>query len=229
MQRQDSRRSVPRVGARALAASISAVLTFTSVVGHAQAPPASPAYPPPPPPAAYPPSPAPPASPGAYPAPLSQTTQETYVPQSVALSGPDEINSWEPGEPIPPGYHPAERLRKGLIIGGAITFGVLYLFSAIGAAAVHDANASVGGSDNADALYIPALGPFMQMTRTTSALGNVYNAIDGAGQCAGLVMLIVGLTSPRTILVRNDIGAIRVQPMPYVSSHSAGLGLVASF
>ncbi len=226
MQGQGSRRSGPSGVTRVLAASITAVLTFTSVVGRAQD---APGYPPPPPPAASPPSPAPPASPGVYPAPLSQTTQETYVPQSVALSGPDEINSWEPGEPIPPGYHPAERLRKGLIIGGAVTFGVLYLFSAMGAAIVHDVNASVGGGDNADALYVPALGPFMQMTHTTSASGNLGNAILGVGQSAGLVMLIVGLTSPRTILVRNDLGAVRVQPVPYMGSHSAGLGLVASF
>jgi hypothetical protein len=226
MQGQSSRRSGPSGVTRVLAASITAVLTFTSVVGRAQD---ARGYPPPPPPAAPPAAPAPPASPGVYPAPLSQTTQETYVPQSVALSGPDEINSWEPGEPIPPGYHPAERVRKGLIIGGAVTFGVLYLLSVIGAAAVHDANSAGGGSDNADALYVPALGPFMQMTHTSSATGNVFNAINGIGQSAGLVMLIVGLTSPRTILVRNDVGVLRVQPVPYMSSHSAGLGLVASF
>jgi hypothetical protein len=145
------------------------------------------------------------------------------VPQSVALSGPGEITSWHEGEPVPPGYHPVERVRKGLIIGGAVTFGVLYLWSVFGAAIAHDLG------DNADALYIPGLGPFAQMATTTSATGNVFNAIDGAGQSAGLVMLIVGLTSPRTILVRNDLGALKGLPVPYVSSSGAGMRFVASF
>ena len=30
-----------------------------------------------------------------YPAPLAQETQSTYVPQSVALSGPEEISDWD--------------------------------------------------------------------------------------------------------------------------------------
>src|SRR5262249_33082790 len=66
-----------------------------------------------------------------YPAPLAQTTQPSYVPQSVALSGPEELRNWHEGEPIPPGYKPVERVRKGLIIGGAITFGALYSLSAL--------------------------------------------------------------------------------------------------
>src|SRR4051812_9278756 len=37
-----------------------------------------------------------------------------YVPQSVASSGPRHINDWEEGEPIPRGYHPVHRIRKGL-------------------------------------------------------------------------------------------------------------------
>src|SRR5688572_20967179 len=64
---------------------------------------------------------------GEYVTPLYQQTQPTYVPQSVAMSGPREINNWNEGDPIPPGYRPVERTRKGLIIGGAITFGSLWM------------------------------------------------------------------------------------------------------
>lgn len=39
---------------------------------------------------------------GEYVAPLSQQTQQVYVPQSVALSGPRMIKDWQEGEPIPP-------------------------------------------------------------------------------------------------------------------------------
>src|SRR5438128_10206318 len=54
---------------------------------------------------------------GEYVAPLQQQTQQTYVPQSVALSGPAEIKTWNDGDPIPPGYHPVSRMRVGLFAG----------------------------------------------------------------------------------------------------------------
>jgi hypothetical protein len=93
------------------------------------------------------------------------------------------------------------------------------------AAIVHDAHAE-GRRDNADALYIPAVGPFIPMIPTSTATGSWLNAMDGAGQIAGLVMLIVGLTSPKTVLARNDLGTARAPP--YVGS-GAGFGLVGSF
>jgi hypothetical protein len=146
----------------------------------------------------------------------------------VALSGPDEITDWEVGSPVPPGYHPVQRVRKGAIIGGAVTLGALWAISAFGAAIVHDANANGGGTDNADALFIPVLGPFVQMSRTTSATGNLFNLVDGLGQSAGATLLIWGLTSPKTLLVRNDLG-MTLMPTPYVSSRGAGLGLTGTF
>jgi hypothetical protein len=165
-----------------------------------------------------------------YPTPMQQTTQGTYVLQSVAMSGPPMIKDWHPGDPVPDGYHAAERTRTGLIVGGAVTFGSLYLLSVMGAAIVHDANQAVGGStDNADALFIPAIGPFVEMGKTTTASGNVMNVIDGLAQCSGLVMLYFGLTSPKHVLVRNDLGMPTLLPTPYVSRDGGGLGLIGRF
>lgn len=165
-----------------------------------------------------------------YPTPLSQTTQPSYVPQSVALSGPREIGDYEPGDPIPPGYRPVEKRRKGLIIGGAVTFGTLYLISALVAAGNADATSS-GRTNPAAAMWIPAVGPFIQMTKTDSAVANVFLAIDGLAQTAGVAMLVVGLTTPRTVLVRNDLGKSRptVRPVPLVAGGTTGLGLVGTF
>src|ERR1700676_408234 len=74
------------------------------------------------------------ASNGEYVAPLAQETQQSYVPQSVALSGPRTIGDWKEGDPVPDGYRTATRVRRSAIIGGAVTFGVLYLLSALAAA-----------------------------------------------------------------------------------------------
>ena len=169
---------------------------------------------------------------GEYVAPLQQQTQQVYMPQSVALSGPRIIKDYEEGEPIPPGYHAETRVRSGLVVGGAVTFGVMYLLSVLVGAAISDVNrSSYSGSSNREGgefLYVPVAGPFLQMTRTESSSGNATLAIDGIAQAAGATMLIVGITSPKTVLVRNDLGEVRVMPMR-MGDKGGGLGLVGTF
>jgi hypothetical protein len=177
-----------------------------------------------------PPAPQPPVSAqapnGEYVAPLSQQTQQTYVPQSVAISGPRQIKDWNDGDPVPPGYHPVQKARTGLIVGGAVMLGTLWLLSAMVAAISSDANQGNGG-DNA--LFVPAVGPFIQMGSTSSATGNLFLAIDGAVQTGGLVMLIYGITSPKTVLMRNDLATAPIVLPIRVGHDGYGLGLVASF
>ena len=151
---------------------------------------------------------------------------------------PAEIDSWEPRDPIPPGYHPDVHARKEPIIAGALIFGVFYHLSVLGATLANvrlcfnfssvGCGGTSGQSDQATALYVPVAGPFLQMTRTTSATGNVLNVIDGVAQSAGLATLIIGLAS-RQRVCRNDSEAIRASPVPILTSHTAGLGVVASF
>src|SRR5262245_9958377 len=69
--------------------------------------------------------PPPPSVKPVYQAPLSQTTQSTYVPQSVALSGPEEITNFDEHRPVPDGYTLVHRTRKGLLIGGGVTLGAV--------------------------------------------------------------------------------------------------------
>jgi hypothetical protein len=185
---------------------------------------------PPPPPAA----PAAPATAGAQPAsgyatPLYQQVQPSYVPQSVAMSGPRLISDWEEGQPIPPGYHPDTRIRKGLVIAGGVIFGTMYFFSAL-AAAVGSDSAGPGQGNPEAALWIPGVGPFIQMTSTSSATGNVFLALDGLCQAGGLAMAIYGLAAPKTVLVRNDLGGLHLTPMPMTFGRNGeGLGVVGTF
>jgi hypothetical protein len=167
---------------------------------------------------------------GQHVAPIYQTTQPSYVPQSVAMSGPREL-AYNDGDPIPPGYHTSERVRKGLIIGGAVTFGTLYFFSALVAAA----GADTSGSDRnpTAAMWVPGVGPFIQMTKTSSATANVFLAVDGLGQSAGLLMLGFGLFSPRTVLVRNDLASAPKKPAvavtPMAGPGGTGMAVVGAF
>lgn len=173
---------------------------------------------------------------GEYVAPIQQQTQQIYVPQSVAMSGPREIRDWSEGDPIPPGYHPTTSIRRGLVIAGAVTFGAVYLLNVLTAAASLDAckaYSSVTNSTCTDAsmLFIPVVGPFIQVTRTSgSASLSTLLVIDGIAEAAGVFMFVAGLAWQRTSLIRNDLGRntpAKPTIAPYFSG--AGGGLVGTF
>ena len=162
-----------------------------------------------------------------YPAPLSQTTQSTYVPQSVAMSGPEEITDFDFSRPVPLGYTPILRARKHLIVGGAVTFGVVYGLSAFVAAVGEDA--SRGERENtAASLWIPVAGPFLEMGHTDSATGRLFFASVGAAQLAGALMLYYGVSSKDRVLVRNDlVGSLTVAPL--AGNGASGMALAGRF
>lgn len=162
-----------------------------------------------------------------YGPPGSTQSPVVYAPQPTGYVGPVEISSYEEGAPIPNGYHPESRTRTGLIVAGSVTFGTMYLITALVAAG--NADAHEHGSNPAAALWIPAVGPFIQMTNTDSSVAGVFLAIDGITQVAGLTMLVVGLTSPKTVLVRNDFGKVQVRPVPVVTGNTMGAGLAGTF
>jgi hypothetical protein len=162
-----------------------------------------------------------------YPAPLSQTTQSTYVPQSVAMSGPKEITDFDFSRPVPLGYTPVERTRRHLLIGGGVTFGVVYGLSAFVASIGEDA-ARGDRTNEVGSLWIPVAGPFLQMGQTDSATGRFFFASVGTAQLAGALMLYYGLTSKQRVLVRNDlVGSLTVAPL--AGNGASGMALTGRF
>lgn len=163
--------------------------------------------------------------PPVYQAPLAQTTQGTYVPQSVALSGPEEITDNTDGRPAPAGYTSIQRTRKGLLIGGGVTLGASYGLSALIAAAGDDLSS---GQNKVASLWIPVAGPFIQIANTDSSTAKVFLVGLGAAQVAGAVMLYYGLTTTKTVFVRNDlVGSLNVGPM--VGDGTTGMSLSGRF
>src|SRR4029078_7559076 len=133
-----------------------------------------------------------------------------------------------------PGYHAETRIRTSLVVGGAVVFGALYLISVPVATAISDAHkvcyssSICGTKDSGDFLSVPVAGPFLQMTKTDSSTGNVTLAIDGIAQAAGATMFSVVSTSPKTVLVRNDLVEVHLMPMK-MGTNGGGLGLVGTF
>jgi hypothetical protein len=167
-----------------------------------------------------------PAQPPVYIAPLSQETQTTYVPQSVALSGPEEITAFDDTRPPPLGYTAVLRKRKGLVIGGAVTLGAVYGVCALTAAVGEDVKN--GGTNEVAAMWIPVAGPFLQILQTDSASGKVFLLGLGGAQVAGAIMLYYGLTTQKRVFVRNDlVGSMTVTPM--AGNGAAGMALSGRF
>jgi hypothetical protein len=145
--------------------------------------------------------------------------------------GPRVITHWHEGEPIPPGYHPAQRTRTGAIIGGAVTLGALYLLTAFVASVWTDIAKAEHESNPVTGLFVPVFGPFITMTQSSSATGDFFLILDGLGQTTGAILLAWGLASPQTVLVRDGyFGKPWLLPRPMLLGKSgAGFGLSGAF
>jgi hypothetical protein len=63
-------------------------------------------------------------------------------------------------------------------------------------------------------------------------MANVFLGIDGIAQAAGAIMLVYGLTTPKVVLVRNDLAAAPKPTLtltPMVGRGQTGMGLVGTF
>jgi hypothetical protein len=115
---------------------------------------------------------------------------------------PDRL-AWQEDEPIPPGYAPIPRADRGLLIGGAVTFGAPALASfLVGFVGV------IMATEEADfaPFFAPVVGPFIAV-ETTDAEGAIAYALvlDGVLQGAGLGMLIASFVDHDWALGRTDL------------------------
>ncbi len=149
-------------------------------------------------------------------------------------------NEWEPGDPVPPGYHADTEMFIPLVMAGGIQLGTSWLTLGVLPGAI--LLAAGGEVDCADCtaagatMLVPAIGPFLTMAvlggyGAGAAAGYALLAVDGLIQGAGLGMLIAGLVMEKDILVRDRVGGTDVELKPVVSAGPAGgtAGLSGSF
>ena len=167
---------------------------------------------------------------GQYVAPMQQQTQQTYVPQSVAMSGPRVLRDWHEGEPIPPGYHPATRARTRP--DRRRPHDVRRSVPHLRARRARSARTRNGYA--CTTRYFNSIrqmrhrsrprivGPFITWTQRRLAVADVFLVVDGLLQAAGIGMFIYGVAVPKTVLVRNDLGKVKINPpMPFVGKNCA--------
>lgn len=153
-------------------------------------------------------------------------------PEGYSQLGPKEMEYFE-GDPVPDGYRKATRIRRGLVIAGATTFGAAWMLSVITASISVDVHGGVSGnmteSDSAT-LYIPVAGPFVSLaTYDPSATGSLTLVLDGLAQSGGIAMLIAGLAAQQTYLRRTSRAERTVQLRPLAGPGLAGMGLGGAF
>jgi hypothetical protein len=145
-----------------------------------------------------------------------------YQPQQL---GPKKITEFDENAPVPYGYTKRPRSRLGFIIGGAVTFGVSYGISVLAAAIGEDLKDAGDTDEDVSSLWIPVIGPFLQLRHTETSTGKLYVAHLGIAQALGATLLIYGVLNPKSILVRNDLLSIA----PMVSNGASGLMVSGQF
>jgi hypothetical protein len=149
-----------------------------------------------------------------------------------------EERDYEPGDPVPLGYHVEEVPNDGLLAAGGVVLGVSYVpLLVIGIAAA-------GTEDEDLALYtllaLPVLGPPM-----VSAIANTSDVVTGIGlgvsaaQATGFLLIGLAYAATSTKLVPNapdpevasaraSRGAMRVHVVPLLSPTIAGVALTGA-
>jgi hypothetical protein len=125
------------------------------------------------------------------------------------------------GRPTPSGYHLETRPNNGLVLAGLLTAGIPYVLSA-----------SVAGASREPAdhwMALPVAGPFIDLAarpecdQTSNPFSGTTSCTDDSGtrttlmldgllQVSGAVLTIVGLVTPRRLLVRDDYYGTRERP-----------------
>jgi hypothetical protein len=123
------------------------------------------------------------------------------------------------------------RQRTGLVVAGAIVLTVPYI---IGLSVTNPQRSD----DPLNWLFVPAVGPWMALGARHSACNGVTNPreslctlndalsmmgliMDGMAQTTGATLLIVGLTVPKKILVRER--AVRLTVLPVAGGSALGV------
>jgi hypothetical protein len=167
---------------------------------------------------------APPAAspPPAAPAPAPASGARFADTGEAPFADPKLLRKWRSGDEVPDGYHVEKRMRVGLAIAGAATFGGFYLPSAFIAAV---GGMRVSGDNELAALWVPVAGPFILMGQPKMEGAAPFLLVDGLGQLAGATMLVFGLFGEKDVLVRTERATLRVTP----AAAGAGVGLSGTF
>ncbi len=172
-------------------------------------------------------APPPPSEPVIY---VVQPHPAPVEPQPISEAGPTSRADFRKlpkklkpieGEAPPSGYVEVVQKRRAPIIAGASLFGGLYIFCLAISPVNHN-------------LAIPIAGPMMAGFTYDDAYSDpyaarLYGTFGTLLQTAGVALFIWGISSKKTLWLRQDIAGFTFSLTPAVGHQSGGLGLHGSF
>ncbi|MAQ19361.1 MAG: hypothetical protein CMN30_31745 [Sandaracinus sp.] len=112
---------------------------------------------------------------------------------------------YEEGMPIPPGGEAVSRVHLGMLIPGAVVFGVFYVGSILTWAWSQDARGCIQ-----DSMLIPVVGPYIAAARAENQGRRTGAIMTGLAQTAGFALLVAGAIPRRYLVYRA--GDLRFTP-----------------
>jgi hypothetical protein len=133
------------------------------------------------------------------------------------------------GEAAPAGCHVERRIRRDLVLTGALLFGIPYALSAVAGLVDPESRR----------MLIPVAGPVLELSAPREKRDSISTAATRPAevfvltmlsvyQGAGAITLILGLALQKEVIVRDGAVVIRATPMRLGESGNGG-GLTGSF
>jgi hypothetical protein len=117
------------------------------------------------------------------------------------------------------------RPRRGLVTGGAITFGVSWGIAASVSFLISTCTGC--GSTSTDYLWVPVAGPMIFAARDNVSGSQGVYILWSATQAAGIIMFIVGEIGHDVMEYRVARGGPTLQLAPLIARNASGLGVTA--
>ena len=148
---------------------------------------------------------------------------------------PAPVLPYKEGDPVPVGYHVEDRARKGPTVVGIILTAVPYGIGVMGATAASFRNSSGW-------LAVPYAGPWLTLGRrsygcdgedrpgeeSVDCVGDVFVTMglvtSGLIQTAGGLLLIIGQTATKSVLVRDQAKTLIVTPTRIANGYGLSVG-----
>lgn len=150
-----------------------------------------------------------------------QPAPQARPPATFGYTAPRRVKYG--GGPIPDYAHLETEPRKGLVIAGAVVFGVAYVGSLLAAIGY----CGPGSTCVNGALYVPLVGPFIVAAQAPSSGGATLAAFDGVVQLSGLGLVIAGFVAPEKFVVWRDEDARA--SLTVVPGGGGGVGLALRY
>jgi hypothetical protein len=157
----------------------------------------------------------------------------TPVPATTGPAAtPVSATTTTPSHPLSPEVEQLEKAPpttgRPMVWIGATIFTLSYIAAALVATTSYPSSTDITTPHGS--LWIPFVGPFIDMAHTSGAADIVLLALDGAAQIGGFTLFVYGQTVPKTSMPDgNQAPAVTIRVAPVVGPGTGGASVFARF